>query len=174
MKKTTKKLTEFQKEYNNIVNKYLLRFVKKHGYEFSDWISDVGEIACFIEQYFLNFDDIRYDIDNNIKKGLIFQWQDDGIEHAMKHNYGYKDNINFKSYISGLRYEDLEKLNNITVLKSKTTLELVVKSNSGLDMTNLVERKYPYCKIISKVNVVDIGLTGEQEYSQNFKIKIKE
>ncbi len=169
MKNKTKLLTGLEIEFNIVVEKYINKFVKKHGYEFSNWVSDeVGSIACFIDQYFFNFNDIRYDIDNNIKKVLIFRWQDDGVED------GGKNNINFKSYIKGLRYEDLKKLNNITVLKTKKVFKLIVKSDSGLDMSNLVEGKYPYAKILAKGNVNNNDLLGENGYNQKFKISIKE
>ncbi len=167
MKNKTKLLTGLEIEFNVVVEKYINKFVKKHGYEFSNWVSDeIGSIACFIDQYFFNFDDIRYDIDNNIKKELIFRWQDDGVED------GGKNNINFKSYIKGLRYEDLKKLNNITVLKTKKVLKLIVKSNSGLDMSNLVESKYPYAKIISKGVICSNLIINENGYHQKFKIKM--
>lgn len=89
-------------EYSQIVNKYLIMFVKKQGYEFSYWVSDdVGGMACFIEQYFFSFDDIRTDIDKKAREGLIFEWQDDGLENQEK------TPMNYSSYISGLRFSDL-------------------------------------------------------------------
>lgn len=96
------RLTALQINYNRAVNDYLELFVKKHGYEFTDWVSgEVGGIACFIEQYFFNFDDIKFDIDNKIKKDLIFQYQDDSLAHPKK-------NMNFRSYAKGLRFEDIK------------------------------------------------------------------
>jgi hypothetical protein len=169
MKNKTKKLSELQVTFNFVVEKYIQKFEKKHGYQFSDWVSDdIGGIACFIEQYYFNFDDIRYDIDNNVKKGLIFQWQDEGVEN------GGKDDINFRSYTLGLRYKDLEKLNKISVLKSKKTLKLVVKSEDGLDVQNIVESKYPNCKILSKSKIRTSTSKWDFNYYQDFKIKIKE
>jgi len=169
MKNKTKKLSELQVTFNFVVEKYIQKFEKKHGYEFSYWVSDqVGEMACFIEQYYFNFDDIRHDIDNNVKKGLIFQWQDEGVEN------GGKDNINFKSYVLGLRYKDLEKLNNISIIKSKKTLKLVVKSEDGLDVQDIVESKYPNCKILYKGETRTSSSKLDWNYYQDFKIRIKE
>ncbi len=82
-------------EYKRVVDKYIFKFEKKHGYEFTYWVSNnVGEVACFIDQYFFNFDDIRYDINNKIPKGLIFKWQDYCVEKAFE-----KTTVNFKSYL---------------------------------------------------------------------------
>lgn len=95
-------ITLLQSNYNEVVSCYIELFVKKHGYEFTDWVGDeVGEIACFIEQYFFNFSDIKFDIDNKIKKDLIFQYQDDCLAHPKK-------SMNFRSYASGLRFEDIK------------------------------------------------------------------
>ena len=96
-----------KKQYEIAVNAYIEKFVKKHGYKFTYWVSDeVGETACFIEQYFFNFTDIKYDIDNKVEKGLIFSHQDDSVNHYFKVD---KDEIiNFRSYAMGLRYEHLK------------------------------------------------------------------
>ena len=103
-KEKKKVITELQSNYNNAVNEYIKVFEKKHGYSFTDWVgNDVGEIACFIEQYFFNFTDIKYDIDNKVKKNLIFQYQDDCLAHPKK-------KMNFKSYAMGLRFEDIKNV----------------------------------------------------------------
>jgi hypothetical protein len=101
-KEKKKVITELQSNYNNAVNEYIKVFEKKHGYYFTDWVgSEVGGIACFIEQYFFNFSDIKLDIDQKVKKNLIFEYQDDCLSHPKK-------TINFKSYVMGLRFEDIK------------------------------------------------------------------
>ena len=96
-----------KKQYEIAVNAYIERFVKKHGYEFTYWVSDeVGGTACFIEQYYFNFTDIKYDIDNKVEKGLIFRHQDDSVNHYFKVD---KDEIiNCRSDAMSLRYEHLK------------------------------------------------------------------
>ena len=94
-------------EYKKVANEYINSFVKKHDYEFSGWVAnDVGGMACFIEQYFFNFDDIRYDIDNKLKKDFIFKWQDDSIDYHFNSDVD-RPSINLRSYHNGLRYSDL-------------------------------------------------------------------
>ena len=97
-------MTPLQKSYIAIAEQYLKAFIKKQGYEFSYWVADdVGGVACFIDQYFFGFDDIRIDIDKKAKKGLIFKWQDDVVD-----NHEKKGNINYISYIKGLMYKDIK------------------------------------------------------------------
>ncbi len=178
MKKQIKELTEFQKEYNNIVNKYLLKFVNKHGYEFSDWVSsEVGGLACFIEQYFFNFSDIKFDIDNNIKKGLIFKWQEDGVEYISQderdENY---DNINFKSYTMGLRFPE-PKDKELIVVKNKSRLKIICFDAKNIDMSHKVRDKFNDCKITKKGEVFPNSLVetpnSNKNYYQYFKIQTK-
>ena len=98
------KIEELKKEYEKLCNEYVKKFVKKHGYEFDYWIADdVGGIASFIEQYYFNLSDIRYDLENKILKGEIFKWQDENVE--------VQDGrfINFNSYCMGLRVKQISK-----------------------------------------------------------------
>ena len=172
MKKQTKKISELEKTFIKITEMYISKFEKKHGYEFSSWVSDeVGGICCFIEQYFFNFDDIRYDIDNNVKKGLIFKWQDDGVENEAK------DNINFKSYVMGARFPII-KDKELIVLKKKSDLKIICFGNKKKDMSNKVYKKFPDYKIDRKGDVMNNTLVevadSNKNYYQYFKIKIKE
>ena len=99
------KLQELKKLHEQVCNEYIAKFEKKHGYKFSEWIGDMGMVADFIGQYAFNMDDIIFDINTRQPKNLIFQWQDDYIEHNM--NKEFPDGINFKSYSMGLRFKDI-------------------------------------------------------------------
>jgi hypothetical protein len=101
MAKETK--SDLQKQYEAICTVYVRAFELKHGFEFSGWVGDFGCMTSWIEQYFFGFDDIRYDIDHKVKKGLIFEWQDATLEYNAGRNF--PTNINFKSYAKGLRYD---------------------------------------------------------------------
>ncbi len=84
-------------KYELICNRYITIFCKKQGYEFSGWIADdIGGVAGFIEQYFFCFNDIFFDVNNNCKKGLIFEWQD----YCLGLN---GTSINYYSYSKGAR-----------------------------------------------------------------------
>jgi len=92
------KLEKLKEQYDLVSQEYIKHFCKKQEYEFSYWVSDhIGGIACFIEQYFFSLDDIVTDINFNLPKGLIFEWQDHNLE--VKEG----DQINYYSYSKGLR-----------------------------------------------------------------------
>ena len=59
-----------KQKYEQIANDYINEFSKKHEIDFDGWIGeDIGGVALFGD-YFFNFDDLRYAIDN----GLSFDW----------------------------------------------------------------------------------------------------
>ena len=77
-------------KYNTIVEQYLIAFVEKQELDIENcyWVADrIGEILSVNEQYYFNFNDIRFDVDNNVKAGLIFKWQNESIENNLKVNY---------------------------------------------------------------------------------------
>ena len=109
-KLTKKEISELNFNYINACNDYVQAFVKKQGYEFTEWVAnDVGGIAVFIEQYFLNLSDIIYDIEHNCRKGLIFEWQDFNTDRAMKKKSWFTrwkssvSYVNYNSYFMGFR-----------------------------------------------------------------------
>lgn len=59
-------MKELQENYKIICNTYAHKFAVKHEYSFDGWVADrVGEVAV-MGDYYVDFEDIRYDIDNNI------------------------------------------------------------------------------------------------------------
>lgn len=98
----TMKLIELKKTYQMACNEYVQKFANKQDIQFSGWIGDIGQVACFIDQYFFSMDDIVLDINKKLPKGLILKWQDDGIEFS-------ELRMNYRSYSMGLRFEDLKQ-----------------------------------------------------------------
>ena len=101
-----------------VANDYIKEFTKKQETELEFWVSDqIGETAIFGDMSF-NFDDIRYDIDNNIEKGKIVDWfyftldqyfEKDDYEKSLKGKIKkflemkqpkFYDKINYKSYLA--------------------------------------------------------------------------
>ena len=77
-------------KYEKIVGQYLIAFVEKQELDIENccWIADrVGELLSVNEQYYFHFNDIRFDIDNNIKPGIILEWQNESIDNNFKINY---------------------------------------------------------------------------------------
>ena len=101
---TKKQQLELKQAYENACNMYVEVFCKKQEMYFDGWIGHiVGEMGCFGD-YYLSIQDIILDIQTNQKKGLILDWHNDGVEHALN---GKEGHINYASYIKWLRYKDL-------------------------------------------------------------------
>ncbi len=99
MKKETP-LQILRKKREAIVGEYLERFIKKEGYEFDGWVAEeIGGVASFIEQWFIGFDDIVYNIENKRPVGEIWEW----LEYNL--DLGTGQNINYYSYSKGLRID---------------------------------------------------------------------
>lgn len=69
--------------------------MEKQDVSFDFWIADIeGEIADFVG-YSIAFSEIRYDIDNGIEKGKIFDYQDFALEcYELK-----KPIINYRTWL---------------------------------------------------------------------------
>ena len=86
-------------KYEKIVNEYLRIFIEKQELDIDNcyWVSDrVGEILSVNEQYYFSFNDIRFDVDNNVKERLIFRWQDESLDNYFKKK---KYKVNYENYL---------------------------------------------------------------------------
>ena len=85
-----------KERYEKLVEIYIDQFCKKHEVELEFWIGDqVGETAC-IASYFLQFEDIRHDIDNGISKSKIWDWLGNAGE-SDEHRMNYRNYLNGNS-----------------------------------------------------------------------------
>ena len=90
---------KLKNKYEKIVNEYLQIFIEKQDFDADDcyWIGDkIGEILSVNEQYYFSFDDIRFDVDNNVKESLIFRWHDESLDNYFKKK---KYKVNYENYL---------------------------------------------------------------------------
>ncbi len=92
-----------KQQFENIVDQYLTLFCEKHGVHKDNNAWRAGDVGGVIEinDAYLNFEDIRLDIDTNQPKNNIFSWYWENDELNNK-------SINYYSYTKGLRVKDLE------------------------------------------------------------------
>lgn len=94
--KVMKKPKELKERFNNIITEYVELFCIKHDIKFNYWIADrFGEVAEFNSTYYINFREIKHDIDSNVEKDKFFEWYDFVLENH------YKDNpyMNYEVYL---------------------------------------------------------------------------
>jgi hypothetical protein len=85
-------MTKLQENFNKAVHAYIDEFQKRYEIEFDGWVGDIiGEIATWGE-FFFNFSEIKYCIDNNISFNYLVNWYD----LILKYQNCF---INLKSYI---------------------------------------------------------------------------
>jgi len=89
-----------RKQLDNILMQYIRKFEKKHELYFEFSVADdLMNMLCFGPYYF-DITDVIKDIDNDYPKGLIIDWHEDSIEF-------YPKQINFESYVKGLRFAEI-------------------------------------------------------------------
>ncbi len=89
-------MKELKKYYNLTAELYIKAFEEKHELQFEFWVADdIGTIANF-NDYYIDYEVIRHDIDNNIKKGKFLEWYDLVV--------GKEFTINYTSFLKGARY----------------------------------------------------------------------
>lgn len=119
-------LVELREKFESICNYYVSLFCQKHdlSYVNADWVGDaVGGTICIAGEHFIDFRDVRYDIDNDVPVGQYEAWDDycdtiGDIElryellFAPDRGQGLLRHINYESWVAGApRYseEDLQK-----------------------------------------------------------------
>lgn len=94
-----------KEDYAKIVTRYVEAFLDKQDFKDEFGIidytfvgDDVGGVV-WVSDYFLNFNDIRIDIDQEAAIGEIFKWDDYVIDcHNLR-----RPAVNYTSWLKGLR-----------------------------------------------------------------------
>ena len=99
-----------KKKYEEICNEYVYAFLRKHDFyekeydEYSEfyWIgNDVGTIIE-VADYFIDFQDIKYDIDNDIPVPIYFKYYDYLLSGDIKMNY--------KTFVKKYKNENIKRI----------------------------------------------------------------
>jgi hypothetical protein len=93
------KIENLKKEAFEIIHIFCVKY--EMSYEFS--VCNNPFDASFISDFYFDFTDILYCLENDIESKLLFNWYDDNLQNEKQ--------INLQSYHKGLRHKDL--INNI-------------------------------------------------------------
>ena len=90
-----------KQQFEEVCNAYLDAFVKRHDLVSADWVGPgVCEIVCANDEVFLDFDDIRYDVDNAASLSVNEIW--DWVDYCRRLEYlECPKKINFPSWCKG-------------------------------------------------------------------------
>ena len=92
---------------DKLAMKYIKAFEKKYEVYFEFAVADNYFDVLNFGDYYVNFTDIKYCIDNNVSSESFFNWYEDNLEfNFLKESE--RIYINLPSYIMGLRHEDLK------------------------------------------------------------------
>ena len=92
---------------DKLAMKYIKEFEKKYELYFEFAVADDYFNVLNFGDYFVNFSDVKYCIDNNVDSELFFNWYNDNLEFNLEKE---SDTvlINLPSYIMGLRHKHLK------------------------------------------------------------------
>jgi hypothetical protein len=85
--------------YEKAVESYAIAFCEKHGFDLkdADWVNnEPGTILC-VADYFFDFREIKYDIDNDVPKEMMIRYYDYCLD---LHHTGGKP-VNYKNWLNG-------------------------------------------------------------------------
>jgi len=91
---------ELSIQWKYVCEEYLIAFIEKHEYEYNDysWVGDEPGTVAIIGDIFANFDDIRYDIDNDIPTSKFEEWYYKSVDI---HELTNDEWLSYKSYCEG-------------------------------------------------------------------------
>lgn len=86
--------------FESVCDEYMEKFCLKHDLSmYYDWVGkNVGGVVT-IGDYFINFDDIRLDIDTNAPEPCFFKWYDVALDYVTEHGTT-EGCVNYKTYLS--------------------------------------------------------------------------
>lgn len=99
--------------YNDVVNEYLKVFCQKQEMDYQDakksWVADNVGGVCLVGDYYLDFSDIKCDVDKDAPKGEIFEW----YEYDVLMRECGLNTINYRSWLKGAPRYSREELDAI-------------------------------------------------------------
>ena len=70
------------------------------------WVRDEVGGILMLNDYFLSFLDLKYDIDHDVPKDQFFAWYD----YALRVKAATDTDINYQSYLAGFRVQNLDRI----------------------------------------------------------------
>ena len=130
-------MKKLKENFIDIVNDYMNAWCEKHGYDYEEdmWVGNDYGGVCAVGDLFVSFDDVRYDIDNDLPEKTFEDWYWYSLDIA---ELGCERIVNLKSYSMGCRPYTDEQLDNIreakkNVEESKRILEYLIKNSKPND-----------------------------------------
>lgn len=97
---------KLKERFKEIVNDYMQAWCDKHEYYYEEdmWVAnDYGGVCC-VGDLFVSFNDVRYDIDNDLEEGVFEEWYWYILEIK---ELGCEKTVNLDTYAKGYRpYSD--------------------------------------------------------------------
>lgn len=118
-------MDKLKKDYEAAVKAYIDFFCEKQGVSLEYWAAGiVGGVACFGDTY-LNFEDVRLDVDSHAPLTEIFIWYDQSIEAHTKGDVV----PNYQSYLMGIGWLKTPEPSASALFTEKEFVEILKNSH---------------------------------------------
>jgi hypothetical protein len=103
-KSNKRKEKSLRERFEVVCTEYLKEFCLKHNLSMCcDWVgNEIGGVVT-IGDYFINFDDIRLDIDKNAPEPCFFKWYYESLDYVCEKGTT-EGCVNYKTYLMGYGY----------------------------------------------------------------------
>ena len=115
-----------KQEYERICNEYLVAFANKYNIHLKPdtWINGTVGCMAYVCDIFLNFDDIRRCVDEDVKWDDLIEWYDYDMEVVP---LGF-DHISLDSWLKGAPRVDKERIERVKSLRNEMN-EIITEEN---------------------------------------------
>ena len=96
-------MKKLKNDFEAAVHAYCEEFAKKHElyYDPDFWVGGrIGEVICFGD-FYVQFSDIRYDLDNNIQKDKYWIWEDLALEAGLADEHI----VTYDNWLRGAKFQ---------------------------------------------------------------------
>ena len=136
--------TELKKQYEDTVNRYLKAFCVKHNLNYDEamngWVANEVGGTVYISDYYIDFDDILRDINENIAERVFFDYYDYCMEAA---HCGFTA-PNYKSWLKGCPRLSKEQISAIKAAKQRADAAQHDLEKLIIDEQNAIGYKNPF------------------------------
>ena len=82
--------------YNDACNSIIQAFCEKQGFDYQDawWVADIVGSVISIGDFTFDFQDVIYDLKNNVPKGRIIAY----FDYTMETHFAGKKLVNYKTF----------------------------------------------------------------------------
>lgn len=153
-----------RQNFLDAVEGYMKAFCKKHDVTVDHWPGGaIGETCCFSNDTYVGFDEIRFDIDHDLPKGMIWEWCDEMLEAHYKNLHM----VSLENWSKGLRpsprvkapTQQIQKEDTEAIIEKALTANMHIDNAIGNTMSAGLSDSEAMKVVFDSMPAIDAGLS---------------